>query len=442
MTCCGLESTPPLSLLRGLSDSSLCSPSRNLQSRERCGVKVGSHPFTPIHGSKTSLLNAFHEHRAAKASVRLLAIVWREEDKQRSRCVFCCHNDGRLVTVAAERNTHPSHYFFPYSTGDFLCQIPDGCRPRYAGLLSEGVEQNDITVLPVLNQAERRSSFPLNFTVCLSTMFNHYDNVLQFIQAMELYRLLGAQRVIVYKSSCSPAMEEVLRYYSNQVGLVEVLSWPIDTHFKVSSSWLPSLSPGDLHYYGQIPANNDCVYRYMYQTRYLFMHDADEVILPTGSDSWAELLSTLESKHGENVNFYFANNIFPIEEKEKDSRFDVAEWAGLPGVNFLLHVLKEPGDAGFTTGKLVVNPRSVLQMEVHAVQLHNPGGGTVKIGPELGQLYHMRRQKNTALKRSDLVRDEGLLRFAPRLVEQVNVALSNMKLPSKDLLIGELEEGN
>ncbi|KAM3859014.1 voltage-dependent L-type calcium channel subunit alpha-1C-like [Diretmus argenteus] len=386
-------------------------------------VKVGSDPFTRVHGSKTLLLNAFYEHRMANASVRLLGIVWREEDKIQSHCVLSCQDKTQLVTVAAERNTHPSHYFFPYSTGDFLCQIPHGCQPRYAALVSEDMDQNNITFLPVLNQVERTSDFPLSFTVCLSTMFNRYDN------AMELYRLLGAQRVVVYKNSCSPAMEEVLRYYSNQ-GLVEVLSWPINAYINVSSSWLPSLSPDDLHYYGQIPANNDCVYRYMYQTKYLFMHDPDEVILPTDSDSWAEMLSTLESKHGDNVNFYFDNNVFPIEEKEKDSRFDLAEWAGLPGVNFLLHVLKEPVESSYITGKLIANPRSILQMEVHAVQLFNPGGRTVKIGLE-GQLYHMRRRKNTALKRSDLVRDEGLLRLAPRLVEQVNVALSNTKLSNQ-----------
>lgn len=63
---------------------------------------------------------------------------------------------------------------------------------------------------------------------------------------------------------------------------MEVVPWPIAAHMNASSSWLPSLSPGDIHYQGQIPANNDCVYRYMYQSKYLLLHDPDEVILPTG----------------------------------------------------------------------------------------------------------------------------------------------------------------
>lgn len=43
------------------------------------------------------------------------------------------------------------------------------------------------------------------------------------------------------------------------------------------------MSAGDVHYHGQIPALNDCVHRYMYKTKYLLMHDPDEVVVPTGT---------------------------------------------------------------------------------------------------------------------------------------------------------------
>uniref|UniRef100_A0A667X7L5 Glycosyltransferase family 92 protein n=1 Tax=Myripristis murdjan TaxID=586833 RepID=A0A667X7L5_9TELE len=389
-------------------------------------VKVSSSPFTPVPGSRTLLLNAFHEHRTANRSVLLLAIVWHAE-KTSYHCLLCCH-DGELVTMAVVRNVHQTNFWFPAGTGDFLCQVPVGCQPRYAGtvvgLIAENVNTDSLAVLPILNPVERWSGFPLNFTVCLSNMFNHYDNVLQFVQAMELYRLLGAQRVVIYKNNCSSTMERVLHYYINQVGLVEVLPWPVDAHIKVSSSWLMSESPGDLHYYGQIPALNDCVHRYMYQTQYLLLHDPDEVILPTGMSS---LVSTLQSIHGRDVNFYFENNVFPFEEKEEISR----SWSHIPGVNVLLHLLREPiPKQHFTTGKMIVNPRTVDEMSVHSV--HKLRKGTATIGPELGKLHHIRRRKNTSLKRSDLVRDEGLLRFAPQLVREVNRALRNMNLlPNK-----------
>lgn len=61
---------------------------------------------------------------------------------------------------------------------------------------------------------------------------------------------------------------------------MEVIPWSISSLLNVSHSWQPERGPGDLHYYGQIPALNDCLYRYMYQTKYMALHDMDELILP------------------------------------------------------------------------------------------------------------------------------------------------------------------
>jgi hypothetical protein len=50
-------------------------------------------------------------------------------------------------------------------------------------------------------------------------MYTYCWNLMETVamQAMELYRLLGIQRVIVYKTSCSATMDTVLDYYSRKV---------------------------------------------------------------------------------------------------------------------------------------------------------------------------------------------------------------------------------
>lgn len=63
-------------------------------------------------------------------------------------------------------------------------------------------------------------------------------------------------------------------------GLVEVIPWTVSRFVNVSRGWQPEQSPGDLHYFGQIAALNDCLYRYMYQSRYVALQDIDELILP------------------------------------------------------------------------------------------------------------------------------------------------------------------
>ena len=47
----------------------------------------------------------------------------------------------------------------------------------------------------------------------------------------------------------------------------------------------------------------------------------DGANLLTGNVSFQTLISDLEKAHGEKVNFYFPNNVFPYEEKEENSRY-------------------------------------------------------------------------------------------------------------------------
>lgn len=59
-----------------------------------------------------------------------------------------------------------------------------------------------------------------------------------------------------------------------------MIPWSLSQFLNVSHGWLPEHGPGEIHYYGQIPALHDCVYRYMYQSQYLALQDVDELILP------------------------------------------------------------------------------------------------------------------------------------------------------------------
>jgi hypothetical protein len=49
--------------------------------------------------------------------------------------------------------------------------------------------------------------------------------------------------------------------------------------------------------------------------------DNNDENLLTGNVSFQTLMSDLEKAHGENVNFYFPNNIFRLEEKEENSKY-------------------------------------------------------------------------------------------------------------------------
>ncbi|KAJ8391505.1 hypothetical protein AAFF_G00088270 [Aldrovandia affinis] len=119
---------------------------------------------------------------------------------------------------------HTDHFGFDFCTGDIFCPVPSGCDTPdhvtiFSNAMSVGVAGWEPTFIPVLNQEPKSSGFDFSFTVCISTMFGNYSNTLQVVESMEMYRLLGVQRVVVYKNSCSPEVQKVLDYYVSRAGL-------------------------------------------------------------------------------------------------------------------------------------------------------------------------------------------------------------------------------
>ncbi|XP_006801330.2 uncharacterized protein si:zfos-464b6.2 [Neolamprologus brichardi] len=232
-----------------------------------------------VKGTRTLLVSAYLEHRTGEKQVRVIAVVLRSE-KVAYRCLFRCQEKQLLSNGVAD--IHTDHFGFAYGTADIMCPLPSGCEtPSSIAVTSTDANSNNDPnqeFLEVQNQQEKTDSFPYQFTVCISTMFD-FTNVLQLVQSLEMLQLLGVNRVVVYKTSCSPETQRILDYYT-QKGLVEVIPWSLSTYVNVSRGWLPEHGPGELHYFGQIPALNDCLYRYMYQSRYVALHDIDELILP------------------------------------------------------------------------------------------------------------------------------------------------------------------
>ncbi|KAF7662210.1 hypothetical protein LDENG_00242500 [Lucifuga dentata] len=174
---------------------------------------------------------------------------------------------------------------------------------------------------------------------------------------------------------------------------MEVIPWSFSGFLNVSHSWLPELSPGDLHYYGQIPALNDCLYRYMYQTKYMGLHDKDELILPRLKDSWKELLPVLEKVYGADRCYMFENNVFPNTivlppPNSQTPQHLNSRWQGVSGVNILDHLFHEPTNNKWANFKTIVNPRAVITPTVHGV-LHSQNG-CASVNRNIARMYHTR----------------------------------------------------
>ncbi|XP_019396614.1 PREDICTED: uncharacterized protein LOC109314093 [Crocodylus porosus] len=376
--------------------------------------------ITALEDNRTFIVAPYFDNRESKIT-RVIAIVHHEEVTA-LYCWFCCQPDGEIHVSRADTDVHSDRFDFPYGAADLLCAEPPTCEPSYVSIHS--FPNGNIEQLPRFEIKNRKAeSFSADFTVCISTMFGNYNNVLQFIQSVEMYKILGAQRVMIYKNSCSPLMESVLAFYIAE-GTVEVVPWPITSHLKVSPHWRFPKDGTHIGYYGQITALNDCVYRNMYRSRFVLLNDIDEIILPAKHPDWKTMMRSLQEQNPDTGVFLFENHIFPntVFTATSTGKINTSSWGAVPGVNILQHIHREPDRKDvINPRKMIVDPRKVIQTSVHSVL--RAYAGSVNVPLDIALVYHCRVPLQGKLRREPLIRDTTLWKYNSSLILNVNNVL-------------------
>ncbi|XP_077412848.1 uncharacterized protein LOC144043280 [Vanacampus margaritifer] len=395
----------------------------------KCLVQVSEETITRLPGTKHLLVSAYADDRVSGKDVRIISI-FKRSSAQELHCVFCCQGFLSRLSPATVL-PHSDNFGYPYVTTDVLCQTPAGCRGSHVALVPSRQHANmeNLTWLLVRNQKEagrEETSLPFNLTVCLSVLFGKLNNALQAAQTLEMYRLLGVNKVVIYNISSGLELDRLLLSYS-QDGFLEIVPWPIDQHLTPSSGWLHSESGGDLHYFGQLTTLNECIYRSMQRSRYVLLNDLDEIIMPYQHDDLPSLMSDLQRQHPDTSEFRIENHIFPKTHMEPSGRFKLPQWEGVPGFNILQHIYREEPDRHvYHPYKMIIRPRLVEQTSVHEVL--RQFGQSYKVPQELCRIIHVRHPLQYSLKLEDLHVDVRLWDFHQKLIPNVDCALKRVGL--------------
>ncbi|XP_042356686.1 uncharacterized protein LOC121953587 [Plectropomus leopardus] len=398
-----------------------------------CPLQISEQTITPLKNTTHLLVSAYMDQRVKDLDIRIIGI-FRSDSVQPLYCLFCCAGSLSNSTPATI-SQHTDNFGFPFITTDVMCKIPYNCSTTHVSLLTQPDRAKKVnqTWLPIRNQKingrnERKLQF--NFTVCVSSLFGDYNNVLQFAQTLEMYRLLGVDRVVIYNTSCGPDLERLLQSYSKE-GFVEIVPWPIDQHLNPSRGWLFSKSGGDVHYFGQLTTLNECIYRSMARSRYVLLNDIDEIIMPYQHDDLMSLMDTLKKTHPNTGVFFIENHIFPKKHFEPSGRFHLPQWNGVPGVNILEHIYKEEPDRNiYHPYKMIVQPRLVERTSVHEVL--RSYGQQFKVPLEVCRIIQVRESLRGSLTLDELHEDKRLWDFQEKLIPNVDRVLRRAGLLSSD----------
>ncbi|XP_026195379.1 beta-1,4-galactosyltransferase galt-1-like [Anabas testudineus] len=327
---------------------------------DTCPLQLSNQSITPLENTKHFLVSAYMDQRVKGFDIRIIGI-FRRDSIQTLYCLFCC--SGHLsTTTPVTVSVHSDHFGFPFSATDVMCQIPPNCEATHVTLLTQpdSVEVSNQRWLPIKNKEtskEEEKTFQFDFTVCISTLFGEYNNVLQFAQTLEMYRLLGVDRVVIYNTSAGPELNRLLKTYSEE-GLVEMVEWPIHKYLNPSNGWLFSKHGGDLQYYGQLVTLNDCIYRSMDWSRYVLLNDIDEIIMPYQHDNLKSMMDMLQQQHPDTGVFLIGSHMFPKKYFDNSKKPLLPQWRGVPGFNILERIYREDHDKNiFNPRKMIIQPR-------------------------------------------------------------------------------------
>ena len=371
-----------------------------------------------IVGTKHYMVSAYKDHRF-KNLVRVFVIARHAEIGD----LFCHLYDEEMDTfhvTPAVVKLNPEILGFAHGLADISCI--SSIRSTSVRIAKSTIVETKTTYYPIQNLIKPQLLY--NFTICLSQIFNYHNNALQFVQFMEINKILGVQRVVIYNISCGPDVEKVMRHYVKE-GTLEVVDWNINDFMTPSKGWQPEVHPGDILYHGQVVSLNDCLYRYMYHSKYILFHDFDEIVVPYKHNSLNELMGYMERLWNHDTIGLSRFERYLFQQRQKvDGMFRklfFKKWERVPGINILEHM----SGRWERNPKYMVDPRQIISVKVHDI-IESVWGNIVtsNFPTDVAIIHHIKESsENTEGASKETVIDTRKWNFNGKLIPNIDKAL-------------------
>ncbi|CAH1792659.1 unnamed protein product [Owenia fusiformis] len=203
-------------------------------------------------------------------------------------------------------------------------------------------------------QAPAKPKVKNDFAVC-QRYFGRVDPYI-IIEMMELYKILGVSKAIIYITNLSPETSKVLQHYS-QEGFMELVDFP--TPFESFPRFPPMHKPNHIRIL-QPHSYNDCIYRNMYKYKYILVTDPDEIIIPLLHQTLPDMMAAIKQTKGfEDYRTFIFRNIFFFSHFPQTE----SESPKVTTLRFQRHLA--PGNPFPAVLKAIVEPMACLGFHVH-----------------------------------------------------------------------------
>lgn len=314
---------------------------------------------------------------------------------------------------------------FRYATAFYTCPLSNADDPPYAVSLVSNCNDDAKNLLKVIDTTSadddvNRKRAPnstaggvtsrkVHYTVCVAVLHSTYSDYRRLIETVELNRLFGAQRLIIYDKSSSADVRLVLEGYRRD-GIVEIVPWdslPL-------TSW-PEWPPHDgnamqVHYFGQVAALNDCLYRSLSRSTFTLFTDIDEIVVPRdpslGPDGgWTAMLDRATREQSANdqsfPGVYMIKNVFfrpNAQQLQTSNASSLQDWLSREDVTDSRRII-EREDYVYpynVRSKYFVRSKAAVMIGIHFPYevIDSDKVKTIYVDERVGLLHHYRAWSN------------------------------------------------
>ena len=346
----------------------------------------------------TLLYSAWFDDREERHYIRILLMTWRRQNPPPLSCRFHSGSDANTSTSVTSTYYEINKKYSKFRYGLFVvsCALQDKltttpCFVEVSIELSPKKRRN-VVLLPVGNTKRQQSAvgtFRTEYGICVPPLHGNISAI-SFIEFLELSQMLGASSFTFYDFETSDNVRKVLNYYLDK-GLAQVLPWKLP----------PYITEDDVHYYGQLFAIEDCLFRRMNDFKFLAFNDLDEFIVPLQHESMISLLRSIHRE--EHCGHCFKSAKFPLSGGEAKYSWPITQ-----------NVFTRKQKADDTRPKCVVDPQKVFEQGVHYIK--NPLKNKYFVDNvewDVGRVFHYRQCPKPF--KGDLEVDNTMQRYGEEL---------------------------
>lgn len=238
-----------------------------------------------------------------------------------------------------------------YTATVYECPVHATSPPAYVSLVTKQCASPSNVLL--VQSATKELPFKHRVTVCLKPLVQKYDRTLHFVQWVEINRLLGVDKFVVYDFSVGPNIEQVLKYYSGQ-GLLEVVQWKPPM---VVERLPPYNRSVQLDKYGETAALNDCLFRNKRHSKFVSNIGVNEFIISKINKNMS--ISETIAKINMRVPAYYFSMAF-VEKVPKKQVGKPNEVKPFPDeANYATRIVYKPGYVRSSFTRMVMHTEDV-----------------------------------------------------------------------------------